>query len=58
MNEEIIGQKVALGVDLDFNPGQVCTFSHNNVVAHVELAKAVMDIECFSTLQEPVMSPI
>ena len=54
MKGERVGQKkVALGVDLYFNPGQVCTFSHNSVVAHAELAKAVMDIECSSTLREP-----
>jgi len=59
MNGERVGQKkVVLGADLDFNPGQVGTFSHNSVVAHAELAKAVMDRECSSTVRELVMNPI
>jgi len=57
MNKESIGQKVAQGVDLDLNPTQGCAFSHHSVVAHAELAKAVLDIECSSMLREPAPSP-
>lgn len=49
-NEERKGQKVYEGFDFNNHSSQACAFACNSTLAHAELAKDMLDIECNNTL--------
>ena len=52
MNEESLGQRVAQGADLDCDPTKNREYSTNGCVENAELAKTVIEVECYTPVRQ------